>query len=79
MTKAIHASSLATERIVPSTEVLADTGSRPLKAWYMAIAALCRDRTTFLDDEKSGMRRTQSDYFGYDLRRRDEKGCVEWK
>lgn len=47
MMEVTHASSLPKERTVPSTEVLSETGPKPMKAWYTAIAALCQNETMF--------------------------------
>lgn len=47
MTKNTHASSPVKVKTVFSTELLSETGSKPIKTFYREIAALCRNRTMF--------------------------------
>lgn len=73
VTETIHASSLAKERTVLSTEALSETGSMSIKAWYTAMAELCQTKPAFLEEEKNEMRWTLFHYLGCELERKDEK------
>lgn len=57
-TETIHSPSIASKRTATSTEVLSETGSKPIKVWYpVIVAVLCQNRTVSSseNEEPSGL------------------------